>query len=233
MIHDPQNNAVALFAADQSGLGTTEDRQTMIRRFADLYNHVIVSFLVVEKNTMSAGIKHALYLCKTHQADMLIIDEYKTLSLPHKDLHKTLEDLVLENIKLAFAADGLVMEQNTLLGMHHLMSASMACDYEMRSIKIKKSLKSRKQKGMKLGGKQFGAASHESKIIHQILKLHNDGFSLQKICDLLFVNNIKTVLNGKWHPTTVKRIIERSKNKYNSSIKQFHAQRDDDHDKYK
>jgi hypothetical protein len=87
----------------------------------------------------------------------------------------------------------------------------MAKEHEERSSKIKQSLNLVKQSGRKLGGKPFGVTASELTIIQQILNLYKNGYGLKKICDLLESNNIKTVANKRWYPTTIKRIIERTK----------------------
>jgi len=207
-------NAIALLAAETDFNGFSKDPQAIIREFAHGHGYVIVSFLMVEEDAVSTGLNHALSLCAHHQARVIIIDEPATLALPKKELLTFLLSMAEHGLSLIFASSGATIGSEVLYLMYQLFYGSTLCDHKLHSHNIKKSLKSLKQKGVKLGGKPFGAATHESKIIQQILKLHNEGASLQKICDLLRINNIQTVLNKKWHPTTIKRIIERNKLKY-------------------
>lgn len=203
--------AVALLSAGENNLGIAHDKQTLIRKFAEHHHLSMVGFLVVEPGSVTTALNHALSLCSVHQARVIVVDQYSTLFLLPKDLKKTLALLVEQKITLAYAHDGCILSEEALNGVYHLLSASIVCEQEHRSSRIKKSLLAIKKKGRHLGGKAFGGSSQELTVIKQIVKLHEDGFSLQKICDLLLVNNIKTVSNKRWHPTTVKRILERAK----------------------
>jgi DNA invertase Pin-like site-specific DNA recombinase len=209
MIHD-QKNAVALFiATENTDAFAYQDKQTFIRDFALLHDIRIVGFLAIERFGIQNGITHAIELCSIHSARTLIIDDLRTFSLSHKDLVKLLGMLVSGNITIRFVSSNSILDHMVLNTMHHILMTSARMDNEIRSQKIKKSLVLKKRKGAKLGGRKFGSDTRETYVIHQILKLHSQGTSLLKICDLLAKNGIKTTQNKKWHPTTVKRILER------------------------
>ena len=47
-------------------------------------------------------------------------------------------------------------------------------------------------------------------IISKIISLREKGFILQKICDYLNDNKYTTPRNGKWHCSTVKKILDQN-----------------------
>lgn len=214
MTEQPLSHAIALFiAANQTDSVTDQERQTLLRDFANRHQMTIVGFLATERSKLGSGIRHAISLCITNQASHIIIDDVTTLSLPPKDLTEVVGMLILAGVAVIFLADGSVLDSPTLKTLHHLLSLSVLADNEARSQRIKKSLLIKKRKGAKLGGRKFGLASSESYVINQIMELRARGVSLQIICDMLEQNDIKTIQNKKWHPTTVKRIIERASEK--------------------
>lgn len=211
MIKDLNNNAVALFIATDSLVsGTDEEKQAALRDFAAKNTLTIVLFLAAERTNISQGIKHALDSCSALCATSVIFDEPATLSLPQRELVEIFGMLLASRVGIRFAKDGSIIDQPMLKMMLELMTASMTAESELRSQKIKRSLMIKKRKGIQLGGRKFGMESGEDHIIGQILKLHADGLSLQKICELLALSDIKTVQKKRWHPTTVKRIVERA-----------------------
>ena len=54
----------------------------------------------------------------------------------------------------------------------------------------------------------------QQEIIKQILTMRNEGVILQKICDHLNDTNIPTPRNGKWHCSTIKKIIDQNSTSY-------------------
>ncbi len=92
-----------------------------------------------------------------------------------------------------------------------MLKTSAEIEKKQRSKRIKNSLQLITKKGRTLGGRKYGSIPEEARIIRQILQLDKEGKSLEAICLMLTANNIKTLQNKKWYPTTVKRLIERHK----------------------
>lgn len=202
--------AVALMVGEQNNLAVAQERQAFIRAYADACHIEIASFSVFERKDMKEGFLHAVNLCASHRVSMIIIDSFENMFMPVRDLEQIFKRLIEYNITLSAANDNVVLGFDELLAFSILLKACLDCEHETKSNLIKKSLKAIQKKGKKLGGIAFGAKPSEGVIIRQIIKLYEDGFSLQKICNLLESNNIKTVAGKTWHPTTVKRIIDRN-----------------------
>lgn len=206
MLNDVKKSAVALFIASESSF----DRQNLIREYATKSDLTIISFLAMDQTNIVSGMNHAIDLCIKSQASYIIVDEPAALAIPLKELINVIDRLANEAIHLSFAIMGLRIDTNSLMAFRAMIMASQTADNQLRSAKIKKSLLQKKRKGLILGGRKFGREANELKIINQILNFHTSGYTLQKICDLLTQSDIKTVQNKKWHPTTIKRILERT-----------------------
>jgi DNA invertase Pin-like site-specific DNA recombinase len=200
--------AIALFKAPCLESPHTQEH---IREFAEVHNLNIIAFYGVNDGGALAALLHAESILISEKAKMILIDAYKTIAVPIKDLQRAFDIWAKYEISLACVQDNIVLNHVFITSFKQILLASVAKEHEERSAKIKQSLKVVKQSGVKLGGKRFGISAKELTIIQQILKLYEMGFSLKKICDLLASNNIKTATNKRWHPTTVKRIVERTK----------------------
>lgn len=206
--------AVAIFVSNsKEGMPSDEQKQTILREFALQRQIAIVSFLAMDGENTSAGIRHALSLCEAEFATCIVCDEPATFALLPEELGEILDTVARRGWSLLFADSGAIFDRKIADSMRTILRMSNWLLNQSRSKKIKSSLMLRKRRGIRLGGKKFGISSSEQTIIKQIQKLHEKGLSLQKICALLSANDIKTTNNKTWHPTTVKRILERTKNK--------------------
>ncbi|HXW52966.1 MAG TPA: recombinase family protein [Myxococcota bacterium] len=210
MLDDTFKKGIALFAAEISDAAVNQEKQDAMRDFAHDRGIDIVGFLAIEKAHLTSGIEHAISMCLDKRASHIIIDELARLTLPPRNLINVLTLLVAKKIDLASAKDGTVLTSSTLATLHQLLTLSMSADAQIRSQKIKNALLKKKRKGLKLGSRKFGAVPSESYVIRQMMKLREQGHSLQTICQLLENNQIHSAQKKKWHPTTVKRILDRA-----------------------
>lgn len=201
--------AVAVFIDSPDEARANHEVQTVFREFAEHHKLAIVGFFAIERENVSKSIKHVVEMCGADAAQVIIVDEPRTLAIVHQELMNLLLLLSSRKGAIGFLALNLLMDATLLGALSELLRAGRLAENELRSQKIKKSLHLKKRKGMVLGGRKYGSAGQESTIVRQIKELYADGVSLQKICDLLAHHNIKTMQNKKWHPTTVKRIVER------------------------
>ncbi|TAN82746.1 MAG: hypothetical protein EYR95_18615 [Phormidium sp. SL48-SHIP] len=89
------------------------------------------------------------------------------------------------------------------------------------SVLTKRGLEKAKAKGVKLGGNRGNidkanaasrekADNHAAKVMDTILPLRQAGKTLQQIADTLNKTGVTTARGGKWHPTTVKNVLDRA-----------------------
>lgn len=199
-------NAIALFMS--AGIVGDQEKQTRMRDFALRQDLTVVGFFSIEKNKILEGIRHALTLCSRNRATSLIMDELATFFLPPRELLEVLRTMESSGITIMFAQENFHLDHKTLNIIWRFLHLSQNALREQRSEKIKKSLK--KKGAVVFGGRKFGAIASESYVIKQITHLREQGKSFQMICEMLENNHIKTAQNKKWHPTTVKRILERA-----------------------
>jgi hypothetical protein len=51
--------------------------------------------------------------------------------------------------------------------------------------------------------------SEEIVVVERIRELHSDGKSLRQIAEVLMVQGLCPKRSGRWHPYTVKRVLDR------------------------
>jgi len=184
-------------------------KQTVLRDCAAKLCLTIVSFVALPKISLFQRLSQTLGICRLNSANILLVDELKTLFLSHQELINFLKISQENKISIVSASSKALLTPEYLGVLSELLQTSIQAEANQRAKNIKKSLWLKRRQGVTLGGKKFGVIHEESEIIKQILELKKAGKTLQEICNILSTNDIKSMHNKKWHPTTIKRIINR------------------------
>lgn len=202
-------NCIALFTVSKPHDEKSDaHKQDLLRACALKLQCSIVAFLAIPEAARLKHLQHALSLITKLDVSVIIIESASTLALPSLDLEQIFDFLAAHEISLA-PADAACLDAEHLKMMLGFLKMSREAEKKLHAKRIKKSLLAQKKLGKKLGAKNFGEREDEKIIINQILELYSQGMNLPKICELLSVKNIKSMHQKKWHPTTLKRIIER------------------------
>lgn len=179
--------------------------QDVIRAYASDHDLDIVGFYVV-LDDIERGLSEALHAAESKKAGHIILSSAQTLELVPEILISVIDRLIEQKVYLSFASDDVRYDAKSLSVLKKLLNASKTAVYHARSHRIKSGLKNKRPATTR----KFGIGEDEQCIIRQIFDLHEQGQSLQRICELLAMGDVKTVQNKKWHPTTIKRILDRA-----------------------
>lgn len=102
----------------------------------------------------------------------------------------------------------------------HIYAALAEQEREFISMRTKSALAEAKARGTKLGGLRDAtgkrneavkaqAAKRAARVAGIVLPLHKQGESLRRISDVLNASGVTTARGGAWHPSQVKRTLER------------------------
>lgn len=180
-----------------------------LKAWSEAQAYRVVGLFAVSHDQFALAWAQALEACQANHAQALMIDSPVSLALLSTDFSKSCQYLANQQIKLIFADTKLIFEPAHLDGLGLIFDTLSKFEKSQQSSRIKRSLQKLTAKGQTLGGRKFGSRAHEERVVRQVLQLYHQGFSLQAICQKLHDNNIKTVNDKQWHPTTLKRIIER------------------------
>lgn len=207
-----QKKVVILFITPETeeGSQTKQERYQKLSSRAREMGFIVAGVFAVPLSQCNLGFSHAVASCLAHGAKILFLESAHSLALGFEELAQALRVLVHNHITL-MVGDTSVVTSDYLKIFLDVLEANAQAERNNRSGRIKNSLLQLAKKGVVLGGRKYGSTPEEARIIRQILKLNNEGKSLEEICQLLDKNNIKTARNKKWYPTTVKRLIERNK----------------------
>lgn len=110
-----------------------------------------------------------------------------------------------ENVTQAIKQDPMKKALVQMQGVFFELERSMLVK-KLRAARDRK----RKETGRCEGGKPFGEKPEEKPVVARIVALRGEGKNAQQIADALNAENTATKFNGKWHRTSVIRVLKRN-----------------------
>jgi DNA invertase Pin-like site-specific DNA recombinase len=177
------------------------------------------------KSLQRPGLQRALAILDSGNADGLLITKLDRLTRSVRDLGSLLEHYFEKRFALLSVFDSI--DTRTAVGrlMLHLLSAVSQWERETTAERTRDALAQIRTEGVTLGGEEFGwrrsdrcddhgrriweDAADESATIDRIGALRAEGCTIPQIIATLEAEGRATKRGGRWHPTTIKRILRR------------------------
>jgi DNA invertase Pin-like site-specific DNA recombinase len=193
----------------RSGLGLEAQRAAVVRYLAGIGGILIAEHTEVETGRRNdrPELQKALAACRKHKA-RLVIAKLDRLSR-NVAFIATLMDAGVEFV----ACDNPHATRLTL----HILAAVAEHEREMISARTKAALQAAKARGVRLGrnaerlasANRATAMGRARQIEHVLAELNRSGMTTREIAAELTARGITTPRGGRWHPQTVRRVMER------------------------
>jgi DNA invertase Pin-like site-specific DNA recombinase len=193
----------------RSGLGLEAQRAAVGRYLAGIGGILIAEHTEVETGRRNdrPELQKALAACRKHKA-RLVIAKLDRLSR-NVAFIATLMDAGVEFV----ACDNPHATRLTL----HILAAVAEHEREMISARTKAALQAAKARGVRLGrnaerlasANRATALDRARQIEHVLAELNRSGMTTREIAAELTARGITTPRGGRWHPQTVRRVMER------------------------
>jgi DNA invertase Pin-like site-specific DNA recombinase len=193
----------------RSGLGLEAQRAAVVRYLAGIGGTLLAEHTEVEtgKRNDRPELQKALAACRKHKA-RLVIAKLDRLSR-NVAFIATMMDSGVEFV----ACDNPHATRLTL----HILAAVAEHEREMISARTKAALQAAKARGVRLGrnGERLASANRATavdrarQIEHVLAELNQSGMTTREIAAELTARGIRTPRGGRWHPQTVRRVMER------------------------
>jgi DNA invertase Pin-like site-specific DNA recombinase len=193
----------------RSGLGLEAQRAAVVRYLAGIGGTLLAEHTEVEtgKRNDRPELQKALAACRKHKA-RLVIAKLDRLSR-NVAFIATMMDAGAEFV----ACDNPHATRLTL----HILAAVAEHEREMISARTKAALQAAKARGVRLGrnGERLASANRATavdrarQIEHVLAELNQSGMTTREIAAELTARGIRTPRGGRWHPQTVRRVMER------------------------
>ena len=193
----------------RSGLGLEAQRAAVGRYLAGIGGILLAEHTEVETGRRNdrPELQKALAACRKHKA-RLVIAKLDRLSR-NVAFIATMMDSGVEFV----ACDNPHATRLTL----HILAAVAEHEREMISARTKAALQAAKARGVRLGrnAERLAPANHAAALDHAnqikdvLVELNRSGMTTREIAAELTARGITTSRGGRWHPQTVRRVMER------------------------
>src|SRR5580704_3843878 len=193
----------------KSGLGLEAQRAAVGRYLAGIGGILLAQHTEVETGRRNdrPELQKALAACRKHKA-RLVIAKLDRLSR-NVAFIATMMDAGVEFV----ACDNPHATRLTL----HILAAVAEHEREMISARTKAALQAAKARGVRLGrnaerlapANRAAALDHANQIKGVLAELNRSGMTNREIAAELTARGITTPRGGRWHPQTVRRVMER------------------------
>jgi DNA invertase Pin-like site-specific DNA recombinase len=193
----------------RSGLGLEAQRAAVVRYLAGIGGILIAEHTEVETGRRNdrPELQKAMAACRKHKA-RLVIAKLDRLSR-NVAFIATLMDAGVEFV----ACDNPHATRLTL----HILAAVAEHEREMISARTKAALQAAKARGVRLGrnAERLAPANHAAALDRAdhikglLAELNRSGMTTREIAAELTARGIMTPRGGRWHPQTVRRVMER------------------------
>ena len=193
----------------KSGLGLEAQRAAVVRYLAGIGGILLAEHTEVETGRRNdrPELQKALAACRKHKA-RLVIAKLDRLSR-NVAFIATMMDSGVEFV----ACDNPHATRLTL----HILAAVAEHEREMISARTKAALQAAKARGVRLGrnaerlasANRATAMDRARQIEHVLAELNRSGMTTREIAVELTARGITTPRGGRWHPQTVRRVMER------------------------
>lgn len=177
------------------------------------------------KTLARPGLCAALAMLEDGHADVLMIVKLDRLTRSVRDLGELVERYFASRFSLLSLADSIDTRTASGRLVLHVLGAVSQWEREATGERTRDALAQLREKGVRLGSDAFGwrrsdvldqhgrrlleIAGDEGATISRILELRTEGRSIREITEALVAEGHRTKRGGRWHATTVQRILRR------------------------
>jgi DNA invertase Pin-like site-specific DNA recombinase len=177
------------------------------------------------KTLARPGLAQALAMLEEGQADALVVVKLDRLTRSVRDLGELVDRYFASRFSLLSLADSIDTRTASGRLVLHVLGAVSQWEREAAAERTRDALAQLRAEGVQLGGEAFGwrraaetdehgrrfvqIAADELATIDRILELRHAGRTIRDIADALDAEGHRTKRGGRWHATTVQRILQR------------------------
>lgn len=191
----------------RSGLGLAAQRQAIERHCAarDWDVTWMSDEGVSAKSLARPALQEALSVVRRHEAEAVVVAKLDRLSRSVQDFAGLLDSARKQG--WAIVAIDLGVDTTTSAGELVANVMAAVAQWERRAIgeRTSAALRAAQARGVHVGR----PASLDAVVEERLLSLREDGLSLARIAALLNAENVPGAHGGRWHPSTVARVLRR------------------------
>lgn len=156
------------------------------------------------------GLRAMLNDLSLNRAGALVVESFESFADPHAKMLDAFRCVTASNARICLLNENRILEAEQVDLVVRALTMAREFDQRLNGARIKRGLQHASLSGKPIGRRpfEFDEANHE--VLNDVQAMRQRGLSLRDICKALNSAGIKTSSEKTWHPTTIKRMLERS-----------------------
>lgn len=158
------------------------------------------------------GLPAMLNDIRKHQVKAVVVEAFESFADPHIKMIETFKCLKEQNARIYVLDENKMIEAEQIDFVMRALAIARRFDQKLNAARIKRGLQHASLSGRPVGRKPFEHEDAHSEIFNNVQQMRKRGLSLRDICKALNSAGVETSSQKTWHPTTIKRMLERAQN---------------------
>jgi DNA invertase Pin-like site-specific DNA recombinase len=156
------------------------------------------------------GLRALLNEIQKHKVRSVVVDSFESFADPHSKMLEAFECLKESNARIYLLSENRLIETESIDLIVRALSIARQYDQQLNAVRIKRGLQHASLSGKPIGRRPFEFVDANNQIFHNVQEMRRRGLSLRDICKALNSAGVETSSQKTWHPTTIKRMLQRA-----------------------
>lgn len=191
-----------------------ERKREIVRKAADLGLSLTGVYADIrrEMESQRVGLRTLLSEVQKQNVGAIVVESFDVFADPHSIMIDSFACIKERNAKIYVLNDNRVLDYEHVELIYRALEMARQYDQRLNADRIRRGLKHALLTGRPIGRRPFEHSEANAEIFGNVLEMRERGLSLRDICKALNSAGVKSSALKVWHPTTIKRMLERSEN---------------------
>jgi DNA invertase Pin-like site-specific DNA recombinase len=187
-------------------------KREIVERAATLGLELTAVYADVRREMESGrkGLRAMLSDVERHAVSAVVVESFESFADPHVKMIEAFKSLKDGQARVYVLNENKVVGADQIDLLMRALAMAREYDQKLNAVRIKRGLQHASLSGKAIGRKPFESEGTNSEIFNNVLEMRKRGLSLRDICKALNSARVETSGHKTWHPTTVKRMLERA-----------------------
>jgi DNA invertase Pin-like site-specific DNA recombinase len=212
------NRAIAYILVDgdvgpHSQVADTLDakKRELVERAASLGFELTAVYADVRRELEAGrkGLRAMLSDLQQNRASALVVESFESFADPHVKMLDAFRSIKEVNARICLLNENRIIEPEEIDLVLRALTMAREFDQRLNAVRIKRGLQHASLSGKPIGRRPFEFEVGNAEILNDVQLMRQRGLSLRDICKALNSAGVKSSSQKTWHPTTIKRMLER------------------------
>jgi DNA invertase Pin-like site-specific DNA recombinase len=156
------------------------------------------------------GLRAMLNDLQENRAGALVVESFESFADPHLKMLEAFRCVKEVNARICLLDENRVVGPEEIDLVVRALAMAREFDQRLNAVRIRRGLQHASLSGRPIGRRPFEFEQANAEVLKDVQIMRERGLSLRDICKALNSAGVQTSSHKLWHPTTIKRMLERA-----------------------